>query len=114
MQKYKAVMPKKNPNTATGGKRKRTTRNKKDLKYNEVEPADLEKRDTEKSRSKRRKPNVLPNRTTSTQTSPHASTSKVQFPEEGRFTHFYAKTIPKLIFCTKQYFPKHFPVNGVK
>jgi len=76
-------MPKKDPNTATGGKRKPTLGCKKDSPV-----ADLETQDKEKSRSKRRKPNVLPISQISAQTSPQASTSNVQFPEEGRFTHF--------------------------
>jgi len=87
-------MPKTDPNTATGGKRKRTTGDSNDSKHKTIEQVDFKTLDSEESIGKRRKTNVLPTRTTSTQTSPQASTSKVQFPEEGRFTHFYAKTIP--------------------
>jgi len=78
-------MPKKNPNTATGDKRKRTTG---DSQHKEDEQVYLETQEEEESRRKRKTTNVLPISTISSQTSPQASTSN-QCPDRGRFINCF-------------------------
>ena len=68
-------MPKKNPKTATGGKRKRAPGDKKDQQHKKGEQADLETKSKEGSSGKRKKTNALTISETSTQSLPQASTS---------------------------------------
>jgi len=77
-------MPKKNPKTATGGKRKRMPGGKNDQQHKKGEQADLETKSKEGSSGKRKKSKALTISETSTQTLPQPSTSH-QVHEEGKF-----------------------------
>ena len=84
-------MSKKTPQTATGGKRKRSPGDKTDPQHKKGEQADLETQGNEESDGKKKKSNeVTIYSRTSTQPLPHAS-AICQFHEEGKFNKPWQK-----------------------
>jgi len=92
LQMNKATMPKKNPTTATGGKRKRSPGENKDSKHKAREQPDLETQGKGESSGERKKSKALNISGTSTQTLSQTSTSH-QFHEEGKFNKPWQKCL---------------------
>ena len=88
-------MPKKTPQTATGGKGKATPGDKTDPQHKEGEQADLETQDNEESNENRNQLTIY-NRT-STQGVSQASTSS-QFPEKGTFCKLLLLNFKRPVF----------------
>jgi len=97
-------MPKKNPKTATGGKRKRTPGDKKDQQHKKSEQADLETKGKTGSSGKRKKTNALTISETSTQTLPQASTSH-PVHKEGKFNYVLGNTISECLTMKIPFLP---------